>query len=358
MGYSRFWRKVVCARGAFGHGISFMPFHSDDIVLGSCVDATVSAIKDDHILFDFDEGHVGFLPGADSGRKQKPEVAVGDVLRLFVDHKSAQSGHYVLSKDKADRLGLLDTLERAYRDGAPVEGEVVADMEGGFSVDIGLKAFLPSSQFALRPVRDVDGILGQRFQFRIIRFHPRRNNIVLSRRVLLEEDKDRALKTIRTGAIIEGTVTSLTDYGAFVDIDGAEGLLHVNDISWSRVKDVSSVLTQGQKLTVKVLKFDKKGGRLSLGLKQLEDDPWFKAESKYPVGSKAKGVVVSRTDYGYFIEVESGLEGLLLAGKDARLPASEAKVSLKNVEIGQEIEVEVLGVDRATRRMSLGPVGS
>lgn len=320
---------------------------------GQVVPGQITEVTDDQLTLKLGEGDAtGVLSASDFTRQgQEHGMSVGDQLDVYVDSVGSEPGHYLVSKDKADRLATLDRLHGVFNRKETLEGEVVSEVDGGFAVDVGMKAFLPSSQVALRPVGNPDEVLGQRFTFKIIRFEKRRQNVVLSRRVLLEGERERVFSKLRVGAIVKGVVRSLADYGAFVDIGNSEGLLHVSDMSWARVKHPSEVVEVGQDLLVKVLRFDKKNKRVSLGLKQVQDDPWAAAPDKYAAGTKVKGMVVSKTDFGCFIQVEPGVEGLVHATGNMVTDAAKAKV--KKADIGDELEAEVLDLDLAQKRLSL-----
>ncbi|RLB78134.1 MAG: 30S ribosomal protein S1, partial [Deltaproteobacteria bacterium] len=237
-----------------------------------------------------------------------------------------------------------------------VEGRIISRIKGGLSVDIGVNAFLPGSQVDLRPVRNLDKVIGQTFDFKIIKLNKRRGNIVLSRRVLLESEREShrsdTLKTLEENQVTEGIVKNLTDYGAFIDLGGIDGLLHITDMSWGRVKHPSDILAVGDKINVKVLKFDKEKERVSLGLKQIAPDPWLDVASKYPIETKVTGKVVSLTDYGAFIELEEGVEGLIHVSEMSW--TKRVKHPNKVLSIGDDVESVVLALDTANRRISLG----
>lgn len=291
----------------------------------------------------------GVLHRSDLGNTT-PASRLDATFSVYVEHGS-QDGIYVVSKDKADRMVCLDRIHRVFEREEVVEGEVVSVTDGGFNVDVGIKAFLPASQMALRPVRDPDEVLGRSFRFRVIRFSRGRQNVVLSRRVLLEVERDEALARLRVGALVDGTVRRLADFGAFVDVGGAEGLLHLSDMSPQRVHRADEVVHVGQQLKLKVLRFERKARRVSLGLRQVQDDPWLKVPEKYPVGKRVSGFVVSKTDYGAFVEVERAVEGLvMMAGP---MVTDSAKRALARVDIGDDLEVVVLDVDPTQKRMSL-----
>jgi small subunit ribosomal protein S1 len=314
---------------------------------GTFVSATVTGLTDQHVAVSLPGGAEGLIPRADLGRGAEPSV--GEALQVYVEQESGE--RYLVSRDKAQRAAVLDALEKLHAEGAVVEGEVVSATQGGFAVDIGVRAFCPSSQVSLRPVRDADELLGQSFRFKIIRFQKGRQNIVLSRRALLENDQDKVFARLKVGALLEGVVRRFADFGAFVDIGGVEGLLHVGDMSWGRISKPSEAVELGQHLTLKVLRFDKKSKRISLGLRQCQDDPWVTVPTKYTEGTPVKGLVVSKTDFGCFIEVEPGVEGLVHA--TGPMVTASAKCILDKTDIGDELQATVLDVDQGQKRMSL-----
>jgi small subunit ribosomal protein S1 len=286
----------------------------------------------------------------------KQEVNVGDEVEVLVERLEDDDGMVVLSKDKADKIRVWDVISEAAEKDEPVDGKIVARIKGGLSVDIGVRAFLPGSQVALRPVRQLEKLIGETYQFKIIKFNRRRGNIVLSRRVLLEKEREsqrkEILKKLEEGAVLPGVVKNVTDYGAFIDLGGIDGLLHVTDMSWGRVNHPSEMFDIGEEVTVKVLSFDPERERVSLGLKQLQPDPWTTAEDSYPIGSKVMGKVVSITDYGAFVELERGIEGLVHISEMSwtkRVNHPSEKVS-----IGEQTEVMILNLDINRKRISLG----
>jgi small subunit ribosomal protein S1 len=242
-------------------------------------------------------------------------IKVGDTVDVLVEDAEDEDGRIVLSKEKAERLKIWDEISLAFDEDRAVEGTVITRVKGGLSVDIGVKAFLPGSQVDLRPVRNLEGLIGQRSEFKIIKFNKRRGNIVLSRRALLETERKKlrhdTLETLSASQIVDGVIKNLTDYGAFIDLGGIDGLLHITDMSWGRINHPSELFKVGDEIKVKVLKFDPDAERVSLGLKQIQPDPWIDAAMRYPIGQRLKGEVVSLTDYGAFIELEAGIEGLV-----------------------------------------------
>jgi small subunit ribosomal protein S1 len=283
-------------------------------------------------------------------------ISVGDEVEVLVEEVENEDGQLVLSKEKAERLKVWDEISNAYDNEEPVEGTIVARVKGGLSVDIGVKAFLPGSQVDLRPVRNLEALLGEKANFKIIKFNKRRGNIVLSRRALLETERKRmresTLGTLSEGQILDGVIKNLTDYGAFIDLGGIDGLLHITDMSWGRINHPSELFHVGDEIKVKVLKFDAEAERVSLGLKQIQPDPWIDAGMRYPLGMRIQGKVVSLTDYGAFIELEPGIEGLVHVSEMSW--TKRVKHPSKVVSIGDEVEAVVLDVDERDRKISLG----
>lgn len=299
-------------------------------------------------------GAEGLVPLGDFrvAQSDPPKVAVGDAIEVHVEQRSSDGRRWVASKDKAMRLRAFRTVQETFRNGAKIEGEVVGTMEGGYSVDIGIRAFLPASQVGMRPVRRSEEVLGQHFTFKIIRFDKSRQNVVVSRRVLLEVERDARLERLKKGALVEGAVKSFTDYGAFVDIGaGVEGLLHIEEMSWNRLRRPQEAVKLGDKITCKVILVDQDKKRISLSLRQIQDDPWAKVTEKYTVGTVVSGLVVSKTDFGAFLELEPGLEGLVHSTGALVAPGDSA--TLRRVDIGDELSGRVVDIDRDRRRLSL-----
>jgi small subunit ribosomal protein S1 len=317
------------------------------------VEGTIVQVNPDSVVVDVgykSEGVISLREFADENGEIN--VNVGDVYDVLFGGGESDSGLIVLSKEKADRQKIWNSLE----EDAVVEGRIISRIKGGLSVDIGVNAFLPGSQVDLRPVRNLDKVIGQTFDFKIIKLNKRRGNIVLSRRVLLESEREShrsdTLKTLEENQVIEGIVKNLTDYGAFIDLGGIDGLLHITDMSWGRVKHPSDILAVGDKINVKVLKFDKEKERVSLGLKQIAPDPWLDVAAKYPIESRVTGKVVSLTDYGAFIELEEGVEGLIHVSEMSW--TKRVKHPNKVLSIGDDVESVVLALDTDNRRISLG----
>jgi len=262
----------------------------------------------------------------------------------------------VLSKDKADMLRAWNDISRAAENEELIEGTIIAKVKGGLSVDIGVKAFLPGSQIDLRPVRNMDVYIGKRYKFKVIKFNKKRGNIVLSRRAILEEEREnlrsQTLDAMKEGSIVTGVVKNITDYGAFIDLGGMDGLLHITDMSWGRVKHPSEILNIGDEIKVQVLKYDTERERVSLGLKQLQTDPWESTAAQFPKDTKLKGKIVSLADYGAFVELAEGVEGLIHVSEMSW--TKRVKHPSQVVNVGDEVDVVVLEVDQANRRISLG----
>jgi small subunit ribosomal protein S1 len=325
---------------------------------GKVIRGTVIQLSKDYAVVDIgykSEGQVPInefvaVPG------QEPAVKVGDAVDVLVEARENDSGMVVLSKEKADKMRIWDEISAACERDELVEGVIVGRVKGGLSVDIGVKAFLPGSQVDIRPVRNLDKLIGEKFRFKVIKFNKKRGNIVLSRRVLLEKEREElkkeTLKNLKEGAILKGVVKNLTDYGAFIDLGGIDGLLHVTDMSWGRIGHPSEMFEVGQEVRVVVLKFDPATERVSLGLKQIQEDPWHRADEKYPVGTRVKGKVVSLTDYGAFIELEQGVEGLVHVSEMSW--TKRVKHPSKLLATGTEVEAVVLDIDPKAKRISLG----
>ena len=321
--------------------------------VGDVVKGTIVQLNPDSVVVDVGYKSEGVIPLSEfAGEDGKADLKVGDEVDVLFERTENESGLISLSKEKADRQKVWNSLE----EGAVVDGRIVSRIKGGLSVDIGVNAFLPGSQVDLRPVRNLDKMLGETYQFKIIKLNKRRGNIVLSRRVLLEEQREslrsETLKTLEEGQVVEGVVKNLTDYGAFIDLGGIDGLLHITDMSWGRVTHPSDILAVGDKIKVKVLKFDREKQRVSLGLKQITPDPWLEVEQKFPVGTKVQGKVVSLTDYGAFIELEEGVEGLIHVSEMSW--TKRIKHPNKILNIGDQVESVVLALDIPNRRISLG----
>src|ERR1700751_2089442 len=279
----------------------------------------------------------------------------GEVIDVVIEREEPEGG-YLVSYEKAQRLRVWDTIEKHANDKTPMMGTVISRVKGGLTVDIGLKAFLPGSQLEIRPVRNLDGYLGQQIEVRVIKLNKKRGNVVVSRKEILEEEqtskRSHTLEQLGEGAVLTGTVKYLTDYGAFVDLGGIDGLLHITDMSWGRLTHPRDLVNVGDEIQVKVLKFDKDKQRVSLGFKQLTPDPWLDAVERYPIGARVRGRILSVTDYGAFVELEQGIEGLVHVSEMTW--SKRMKHPSKMVKPGDEVETVVLSVNPNDRRISLG----
>jgi small subunit ribosomal protein S1 len=336
----------------FSDSVKQQDFKVGDVVTGSVVE-----VQSDYVLVDINYKSEGLIDinefrVLDGVR----DVKVGDKIEVLIDRIENENGMIVLSKDKADMLRAWTDITKAAENEEVIEGTVIAKVKGGLQVDIGVKAFLPGSQIDLRPVRNMDIFLGKKYKFKVIKFNKKRGNIVLSRRALLEEEREnlktQTIDSMREGSIVAGLVKNITDYGAFIDLGGMDGLLHITDMSWGRIKHPSEVINVGDEIQVKVLKYDQEKQRVSLGLKQLQEDPWGSVAASYPVGKKVKGKVVSVTEYGAFVELAEGVEGLIHVSEMSW--TKRVKHANQIVQPTQEVEVQVLDIDNENRKISLG----
>jgi small subunit ribosomal protein S1 len=325
---------------------------------GRIVKGTIVQIHESDALVDIGYKSEGTIPLKEFKTLdgQPIKVNVGDTVDVFLENTEDENGLVVLSKEKADRIQIWEEITKAYEDGRVVEGKVCERIKGGLSVDIGVKAFLPGSQVDLRPIRNLDSLIGETIKAKVIKLNRRRGNIVLSRRVILEQERESVrqdtLASLEEGKVVKGIVKNITDYGVFVDLGGIDGLLHITDISWGRVNHPSELFQLGDEIEVVVLSYDKDQGKVSLGIKQKSQDPWEAAAEKYPVGSRVKGKVVSITDYGAFVELETGVEGLVHISEMSW--TKRVKHPSKFVTLNDMVEAIVLDVDKENRRISLG----
>lgn len=326
------------------------------VQLGQIVTGKIVQINTDVVMVDVGWKTEGYIPA----RELKDEegnfsFVVGDELEVLVDRRDTD-GNLVLSRDKAVKIKVWDDVKNACEHNIPIKGTVVARVKGGLSVDIGILAFLPGSQVDVRPVRDLDRYVGQTLIFNVLKYDRKRNNVVLSRRSILEQEriavKRETLEGIVEGKIMEGVIKNITDYGLFIDLGGIDGLLHVTDISWGRITRPSDNFSKGDKIRVKVLSFDREKERVSLGLKQLMDNPWEGIEKRYVAGSVIEGKVVNLTDYGVFVELEPGVEGLVHITE--MFWTREIKHPSKVLSVGETVKVMVLDVNPEVKRISLG----
>ena len=328
-----------------------------DFRVGDVVTGKVVEVQSDYVLVDINYKSEGLIPINEfrivDGVRQ---VNVGETVEVLIDRIENENGMIALSKDKADMLRAWNDISKAAENEEIIEGTVIAKVKGGLSVDIGVKAFLPGSQIDLRPVRNMDVYLGKKYKFKVIKFNKKRGNIVLSRRAILESERDnlkaQTADTMKEGATVVGLVKNITDYGAFIDLGGIDGLLHITDMSWGRIKHPSEVISVGAEINVKILKYDTEKERVSLGMKQLTDDPWAAVQSQFPIGSKAKGKVVSLAEYGAFVELGNGVEGLIHVSEMSW--TKRVKHANQIVQVDQEVDVQVIAIDFENRKISLG----
>jgi len=327
-----------------------------DFNVGDVVKGTVVQVLDDLVLIDINYKSEGFIPTSEFRLVDGQKIEKGTEVEVYIDRLDDGNGMVVLSKDKADMLRAWNDISEAAENEEVVEGTVISKVKGGLSVDIGVKAFLPGSQIDLRPVRNMDVYIGKSYKFKVIKFNKKRGNIVLSRRVVLEAEREslrsQTMDTMAEGTRLKGVVKNITDYGAFIDLGGMDGLLHITDMSWGRVKHPSEVITLGDEIDVVVLKYDQEKERVSLGLKQLQEDPWTSAVANYPAGTKLTGKVVSLADYGAFVELGDGVEGLIHVSEMSW--TKRVKHPSQIVSVGDEVNVVVLEVSHDNRRISLG----
>ena len=314
-------------------------------------------VSDSEVIVDVGYKSEGLIPLSEFyDENGDPMVQPGDTVDVLLERTEDRDGHIVLSREKAEKMKIWDEVEKAYADRKVVIGRVIERIKGGLAVDIGVRAFLPGSQIDVRPVRNLDSLRGQELRMRVIKVNKKRGNIVLSRKVLIEEEnaekKKETLATLAEGKVMQGVVKNITDYGAFIDLGGIDGLLHVTDMSWGRAQHPSEIFNVNDEVEVIVLKFDPATERVSLGYKQLHADPWTSAAERYPVGQRLQGKVVSLTDYGAFVELEPGIEGLIHVSEMSW--SKRVKHPSKLLNVGDMVESMVLGVDPNARRIALG----
>ncbi len=324
---------------------------------GTVVRGRVLQIRSDVVMLDVGYKSDGIIPAEQFTEEELKALKPGDELDVLLEQAEDKNGNIMLSRDKAKKLQVWDDLNRAYETGTPIRGKVLASIKGGLSVDIGgVVAFLPGSQVDIKPLHNLGQLVGQSLDMKIIKMNSGRGNIVLSRRAILEQQqnqrKEATLATLAEGQSVTGIVKNITEYGAFIDLGGIDGLMHITDISWGRINHPSDVFKVGDRIEVVVLKYDREKQKVSLGLKQKTQDPWLSAAEKYPVGSKVSGKVVSLTDYGAFVELEHGVEGLVHVSEMSW--TQKIKHPSKVVAVGDMIDVLVLSVDPSGKRISLG----
>jgi len=325
---------------------------------GEIVTGTVIAISGDYVTVDIGYKSEGQIPIEEfaSSATEKVELKVGEKIDVYLESQENEHGQVELSKEKADKLKIWDEINDAVERNELVEGVITGRVKGGLTVDIGVKAFLPGSQVDLRPVRNLEKYISETYKFKVIKFNKRRGNIVLSRRALLEAEREelkaKTLEKLEVGMTMKGIVKNITEYGCFVDLGGIDGLLHITDMSWGRVNHPSEMFEVGDEVEVMILKFDPRTERVSLGLKQVSEDPWVSVSDKYHVGDRVKGKVVSLTDYGAFVELEDGIEGLIHVSEMSW--TKRVKHPSKVVSIGDIVETVILDIDIENKRISLG----
>ena len=328
-----------------------------NIAEGEVIKGTVLKVSDSEVIVDVGYKSEGLIPLSEFyDENGDPMVQPGDTVDVLLERTEDRDGHIVLSREKAEKMKIWDEVEKAYAERKVVIGRVIERIKGGLAVDIGVRAFLPGSQIDVRPVRNLDQMRGQELRMRVIKVNKKRGNIVLSRKVLIEEEnaekKKETLATLAEGKVMQGVVKNITDYGAFIDLGGIDGLLHVTDMSWGRAQRPSELFSVNDDVEIIVLKFDPATERVSLGYKQLHADPWTSAAERYPVGQRMQGKVVSLTDYGAFVELEPGVEGLIHVSEMSW--SKRVKHPSKLLNEGDVVESMILGVDPHARRIALG----
>ena len=331
---------------------SFKRFAEGEVVTGRII-----SVDREHVLVDIgykSEGQIRIHEFRDENGNITAEI--GETIEVMVEWWDDDEERVILSKEKAANVKVWEAIKKSYDDEGTVQGVITNRVKGGFSVDIGVQAFLPGSQADLRPIRNMDDMVGKTYDFKILKYNRKRSNIVLSRRAILEKELEEkraaTLASIHENKEVEGTIKNITEYGVFVDLGGVDGLLHITDISWGRVKHPSEIFSVGDTIKVKILNIDLESERVSLGMKQLTEDPWTVAAEKYPVGSRVTGKIVSLTDYGAFVELEEGIEGLIHVSEMSW--TRKIRHPSKVVSVGEEVEAVVLDIKPDNRRISLG----
>lgn len=324
---------------------------------GEVVRGRIVQVSEDFVMVDIGYKSEGEIPIAEFvDETGNVQANIGDEVDVLLEYHDDDEGSVFLSKEKAEKIKIWDDISRIYAEDGVIEGKVVSRVKGGLSVDVGIQAFVPGSQVDLRPVRNLESLIGKTFDFKILKYNKKRRNVVLSRRVLLEKErealKSKTLEDLEDGKIMEGVVKNITDYGVFVDLGGIDGLLHITDMSWGRVGHPSEMCQIGDTIKVMVLHFDRENERVSLGLKQLVPDPWTHAVDRYPVGTQVKGRVVSLTDYGAFVEIEEGIEGLIHVSEMSW--TRRIRHPSKILSVGDRVDAVILSIDPEKKRISLG----
>jgi len=354
-------QPAMAAAEDMNEDISFAELFEQDenntvIKVGEVAIGTVVDMAGDALLIDVGDKAESYIQLAEfRGEDPDREIVIGDQFEVFIEKRKDEGG-LLLSREKAIAIKVWEEIAKIQEEDGTIEGRIESRVKGGMSVDIGVPAFLPYSQIDLRPVKDLDALIGQSFDFKILKFNRKRNNVVVSRRAILEEQRaslrEQMRSTLEEGQTIRGAITNITDYGLFIDLGGMDGLCHITDLSWGRVSHPSKLYTVGEEIEVKILKYDKDSDRVSLGVKQLKSDPWERVPEEYASGSRVGGKVVSITDYGVFVELEEGVEGLVHISEMSW--SKKPKHPSKFVAVGEEIEVQVLKVEAETKRISLG----
>ena len=325
------------------------------VAVGDVTVGTIIGSVDDYFLVDVGDKAESYIAKSEFHLDSGEDIKIGDVFDVFIERRKEEGG-LLLSREKAIAIKVWERIAEIQEAEGTISGKIESRVKGGMSVDIGVPAFLPYSQIDLRPVKDLDALIGESMDFKILKFNKKRNNVVISRRAILEEERNKLREEMRSklaeGQIIKGAITNITDYGLFIDMGGMDGLCHITDLSWGRVSHPAKLYRVGEELEVKVLKYDREHDRVSLGVKQLREDPWATVVTRYPVGQTTKGKVVSITDYGVFVELEEGVEGLIHVSEMtwSKKPRHPSKM----VSVSDEVEVMVLNIETETKRISLG----
>jgi len=326
------------------------------IVEGTILRGKVVAVKQDGVIVDVGYKSEGFLPISEFTEEELSTLQVGSDVEVYIEEIRDSEGLVKFSKDKASKIKTWELLQKALQNGTSIEGRIVGKVKGGLTVNIsGVSAFLPGSQVDIKTPKDMDSLIGQRVLFKVLKLNDRLSNVIVSRRAVLEEERQRkraeTLEKLREGALLKGMVKNITDYGVFIDLGGIDGLLHISDISWGRINHPSEFFAMGDEIEVIVLKYDEEHERVTLGYKQKKPDPWFTVDERYPLGKRVRGKVVNITDYGAFIELEEGLEGLVHISEIDWLP--RPRHPSKYLSVGEFVDAVVVKVDKEERRLSL-----
>lgn len=324
---------------------------------GEILRGTVIKINPEYVVVDIGYKCEGQIPVFEfMDQDGKIQIKEGDKIDVFVERKETEDGYVLLSKQKASKFKIWETIEKVIKENGSIEGKIVERVKGGFIVDIGAKAFLPGSQADIKPIKDFDSLVGKSFQFKILKANRKKTNIIVSRKALLEEERDRirkrTIESLREGLIVDGIVKNITDYGAFIDIGGVDGLLHISDISWGRISHPSDILSIGDCVKVIVTKYDRKSGRVSLGMKQLMQDPWESVDSKYRVGMQVKAKVIGFSDDSAIVEIEPGIEGKIHISDLTW--TKKVKYPYQIVSMGEIINPVIMDINRESKKMILG----